>query len=288
VGHQNLSRLALRRLSALGLIALAAAAGAPAHARPLEAVRLTGTLRVTVYTNNKPFSWDDNGKPAGIDVEIGAALAKAIGVKPDFFSLRPDDNINDDLRNGVWKGTVFGATPGDVMLHVPYDKAIEAANDRIALAAPYHEDALAMAIDPAKAEAAMDFSLFETEKVAVDVGTLADMILVSARDHKLIANVVHFRGTERAAGAFERGEVSAFYGDGAAIEAFAGKGSRPFKIIYPDSKVARGWRIGIAVKADSRDLAEALAKEMASLQASGDMKRIFEKHGVVWREPKAD
>ena len=286
MGHQNLSRLALRRLS--GFAALALLATPAAEARPLETVRASGTLRVTVYTNYKPYSWVENGQNLGIDVDIGAALAKSIGAKPDFFALRPDDNINDDLRNGVWKGTIFGSAPGDVMLHVLYDKRIEEDNNKIALAAPYHRDGLAMAVDPSKAEAAMDFSLFKTEKVAVDVGTMADLILVSSHDHTLVPNVVHFRGTERAAAAFEKGEVAAFYGEGAAIESFAGKGKRAYKIIYPESKVARGWQIGIAVKADSKDLAGALAKEMASMQASGEMKKIFEKYGVAWREPKAE
>jgi ABC-type amino acid transport substrate-binding protein len=286
VGHQNLSRLALRRLSALFALALLAAPAA--QARPLETVRASGTLRVTVYTNYKPYSWVENGQTVGIDVDIGAALAKSMGAKATYFALRADDNINDDLRNGVWKGTIFGDAPGDVMLHVPYDKRIETENGKVALAAPYHQDALAMAIDPDKASAAMDFSLFKTEKVAVDVGTFADLILVSSHDHALVPNVVHFRGTEKAAGAFERGEVAAFYGEGGPVESFAAKGKRAYKIIYPESKVARGWQIGIAVKADSRDLADALAKEMAALQASGEMKRIFEKYGVAWRAPKAE
>ena len=59
----------------------------------------------------------------GIDVDIAEDLAKSVGAKLDLFNLRADDDINDDLRNGVWKGTVFGAAPGDVMMHVPYDKA---------------------------------------------------------------------------------------------------------------------------------------------------------------------
>ena len=67
--------------------------------------------------------------------------------------LRADDNINDDLRNGVWRGTLLGDRPGDVMLHVPNDTHVERANDRVKLSAPYQVEGFAMAVDPAKAEA---------------------------------------------------------------------------------------------------------------------------------------
>lgn len=269
----------------LAVIALLGLAAMPALARPLEAVKAAGTLRVTVYTSYKPWSWVENGVHRGIDVDIAAALGKAMSLRIDYFYMRADDNVQDDLRNGVWRGTVFGQAPGDVMMHVPYDKELEAENDRIALASPYHVDGLAMAIDPRLKDRALDFSVFETEKVSVDVGTMADIVLVSARDHKLIPNVVHVRGTERAAAAFEKGEVAAFYGEASAIETFAAQGKRPFAIIYPKSNVAREWSIGLATKSDSRDLATALAGEMTKLEASGELKAIFGRYNVNWRKP---
>ena len=106
----------------------------------------------------------------GIDVDVGAALAKQLGLKVDYLELRADDDIGDDLRNGVWRGSLLGTQPGDVMLHVPYDKQIESANDKIKLVAPYDNEGLAMAVEPAKADSARDFALFETEKVAVEGG----------------------------------------------------------------------------------------------------------------------
>jgi len=132
VGDPHLSRLALRRRlirNTLALtLALALALGllaAPAVARPLYAVKQSGVLRVAVYQDYKPYSWRENDKPKGIDVEIAKLIAERLGVSLDLFELRADDDINDDLRNGVWRGSVLGAAPGDVMLHVPYDKRIE-------------------------------------------------------------------------------------------------------------------------------------------------------------------
>jgi ABC-type amino acid transport substrate-binding protein len=272
----------------LGLLVALAFAPAPSLARPLDEVRDSGYLRVTVYRNNKPWSWFENGKPHGIDVEIGAALAKALGVRVEYLELRDDDRIDDDLRNGVWRGTVTGEAPGDVMLHVPYDKELEVRNDLVKLAAPYHVDGLALAIDPAKAGSpgAQDFSLFKTEKVSVDVGTLADFVLVSAFDHQLIPNVVHARGTERAFKAYEEGEVAAVYGASAEIEAGARALKRPATVIYPKVHLRSEWALGLAVRVNSRDLGYALADVIEQMKTSGEMGRIFASYGVTWRPPK--
>ena len=268
------------------LLVLMALAGAPpAWARPLHDVQSSGLLRVSVYRDYKPWSWEENGTLKGVDVEIGAALAKALGVKVDYFLVRADDSINDDLRNGVWKGTVLGEQPGDVMLHVPNDPKIEADNDRVKLTAPYQMEGLAMAVEPAKAEAARDFSLFEREKVAVDMQTLSDIILLSERDHKLIPNVVHVHGEEKAAEAYDKGEVVAFYGEAAMVESLAHQASRPVTIVFPHSRMAKTWPVGGAVKADSIDLADAIDEAVADLSKSGELKKIFASYGVSWRPP---
>jgi ABC-type amino acid transport substrate-binding protein len=265
-----------------------ALAASTVEARPLDAVKSAGVLRVTVYRDYRPWSWQEEGRLKGIDVEIGAALAKALGCRADYLVLRSDDDLNDDLRNGVWRGSILGEAPGDVMLHVPNDPRVEEANDKIKLFGVYHTEGYAMAVDPAKAEAAKDFSLFEREKVAVDLGTLADIILLSVRDHKLIDNVVHVRGAGKAAQAFEKGDVVAFYGESALVEHLAHTSSRPASIIHPEHKLAKTIVIGGAVKADSVDLADELERQMAVLSSSGELKKIFAGYGVAWRQPAQD
>lgn len=265
--------------------ALLMAAASGLQARTLEAVKSGGVLRVTVYNDYKPWSWNENGVPKGIDVDLAAALAKRLGVKVDYLFLRADDNIDDDLRNGVWRGSLVGEAPGDVMLHVPHDSKIEADNDKVKLTAPYQVEGLAMAVQPDKAERAKDFSLFETEKVAVDLGSLSDFILLSARDHKLIDRVVHVRGEQKAVQAFDRGEVVAFYGESAMVESLAHELGKPVTIVFPEHRFARSWPVGGAVKADSIELADAIDAETAALVASGELQKIFASYGVNWRQP---
>ncbi len=272
--------------AALIAAALCGGLAAPgAQARTLSEVRDAGVLRVTVYRDYKPWSWEEDGVKKGIDVELGAALAKALGVKVDYLVLRADDNINDDLRNGVWRGSLLGEQPGDVMLHIPNDPQVEAANDKIKLTAPYQVEGLAMAVEAGKGDKAKDFSLFETEKVAVDVGTLSDIILLTARDHKLIDHVMHVRGEGKAAQAFAKGDVVAFYGESALVEALAHQSSKPVEIVYPEHKLATNWPVGGAVKASAVDLADAIDQQIASLSASGELKKIFASYGVNWRPP---
>jgi len=274
-------RNALALILALGLLAT------PAAARPLDAVKQSGVLRVAVYQDYKPYSWRENDKPKGIDVEIAKLIAQRLGVSLDLFELRADDDINDDLRNGVWRGSILGAAPGDVMLHVPYDKRIEQTNDRVSLLAPYHIDGMAMVVDPAKAETAADLTLLKSDKAAVAVGTIGDMVLISVQDHALQSNVVHERTLEQAAQDFEQGRVAAFYGEASAAQAFARHGARPYALVYPKTGMAADWPIGVAVKRDSRDLGAEVAAALDELAASGRLKQIFADYGVDWRKPEA-
>ena len=273
-------------MRAVALI-LAALFATNAAARPLDAVRQAGELRVTVYQNYKPYSWRENGKPVGVDVDIAQALADALKLRLSLFELRADDDVNDDLRNGVWKGTVLGDAPGDVMLHVPYDKRIEAKNDRVALIAPYHVDGLAMFVDPAKADAGRDLSLLKADKVAVAVGTIADYTLISANDHAYLGQVVHERTLDAAAEHFERGEVAAFYGEESASLSLARAGKRAFAVVHPETPFGRDWTLGAAVKSDSRDLGAEVARTLDEMARDGRLQKIFAAYQIDWRRPEA-
>lgn len=266
-----------------GALALAATA---ATARPLDDVRASGYLRVALYRTLKPFSYIENDKPKGVDVEIAERLAAALGVRTQFFMIRSGESVGMDLRNGVSRGSVLGEAPGDVMLHVPYDKSLEAANDLVKLFAPYHEDGLAIATAPEKADAARDFSLFAREKAAVDFGSLADYLLMTAKDQAYLPNVLHHRGVEQAFAAFERGEASAVFGVRSEIEPLAAMSRRPVVVVAPPpSPLQDRWVVGVAVRFDARDLGYEIADEMERLRESGELARIFQRFGVTLKSP---
>ena len=66
----------------------------------LARIRARGRLSVALYNDMPPFHVA--GK--GIDVDLAAALAKALGVELSLLPFNADENMNDDLRNMVWRG----------------------------------------------------------------------------------------------------------------------------------------------------------------------------------------
>ena len=91
-------------LRALGAAALVAAGGVRTAESGLAAVKARGALTVAVYRDMPPF----HDKGQGIDVDLAAALAQALGVKLSLMSFPAGEDMDDDLRNMVWKGHYLG------------------------------------------------------------------------------------------------------------------------------------------------------------------------------------
>jgi len=98
----------------------------------LARVRERGRLTVGIYNDLPPF----HVKGQGIEIELAKALAGTLGVEVSLLPFPADDNMNDDLRNMVWKGHYLGYGPADVMLHVPVDRPLMQDNPRSASSAP--------------------------------------------------------------------------------------------------------------------------------------------------------
>src|SRR5680860_1237704 len=129
-----MNSFSLRRAGlAISLACAALSIAAPARA-DLEKIRQTGILKVAVCDEFAPFSADS----AGIDVDLATALAKKLGLKMSLLPFPAGENLNDDLRNMVWKGHYLGYGPADLLMHVPVDRNLMAANDKVEIFAPYH------------------------------------------------------------------------------------------------------------------------------------------------------
>jgi hypothetical protein len=74
---------------------------------------------------------------AGIDIDLARALAGALDLKLSLLPFNADENMNDDLRNMVWKGHYLGYGPADVLMHVPVDRPLMQANPQVQIFAPY-------------------------------------------------------------------------------------------------------------------------------------------------------
>ncbi|MCK6389730.1 MAG: transporter substrate-binding domain-containing protein [Azonexus sp.] len=272
-----------RRLWLKGLAGLPLAMALPARADALEAVREKGRLRIAVYNDFPPYSMA-GGK--GIDADIGRAIAERMGLAAEIVGFNADEDMNDDLRNMVWKGHYLGTQPADLMLHVPVDINLAKSNDKVRIFGAYHRETLALARNPSRinalsGSAAVALEIFTREKVGVETASLSDSFLLSVLNGRLRDNVVHFKTVADAAQGLKDGQVSAVLAPRAELEA-ALAGASQFPIERPQLAELKieGWPLGMAVKVEEMALAEAVTQALSTLKGDGSLAAIFKRHGI--------
>jgi ABC-type amino acid transport substrate-binding protein len=268
-------------------VLLAGAAGclarlAPAAAGTLQDVRSRGRLTVAVYEDMPPFSADGGG----IDVEIAQALAKALNVQLTLLRFHADENMNDDLRNMVWRGHYLGRGPADVLLHVPVDPPLMQANPRVQIFAPYFREHVMIARDLKRVPSFASLADLAGQRVAVAGQTLAGWLLIGAEGGRYRDQLVTtWRDGAAAAQALKDGEVAAAAGNASELQSVL-RGDARFAIEpLPLPRMRDGWVVGCAVKREANDLAQALQAAMNELSRSGTLAQAFARANVDWREP---
>jgi ABC-type amino acid transport substrate-binding protein len=289
VGDQELSGDAARkavvkpvsRRAAL-LAALPVAAVAQTEAPALERIRARGRLVVGIYNDMPPFSV--NGE--GIDVDLAHALAKTLNLELSLLPFTAGENMDDDLRNMVWRGHYLGFGPADVLLHVPVDAPLMRNNPRVAIFAPYYRERLVMARDVKrlpKGEALADFA---GQKIAVPGQSLAGWLMIGADGGAWREQLVTtWKDGTAAAKALQAGEVGAAAGQSSEIESVLAGDARFVIEPLPVPRMRDGWVIGCAVKREATDLAQAVQAAINTLAAGGELGRIFTKAKLSWRAP---
>jgi len=274
-----------RRLWLKALAATPLFATLPVRADGMAAIRQRGRLRIAVYNDFPPYAMS-GGK--GIDADIGRAIAEKLGLAPEIVGFNADEDMNDDLRNMVWKGHYLGTQPADVMLHVPVDANLARANDKVRIFGAYHRESLALArnperVPPLSGSAAVSLEIFTREKIGVETASLADSFLLGVLSGRLRENVVHFKTVAEAAKGLADGRVSAILAPRAELEAALAGESR-FAIDaakFAELKVD-SWPLGMAVKVEEIELAEAIGSALADLKRDGTVAAIFKRHGISY------
>jgi len=248
----------------------------------LDKLRLRGTLSVAMYHDMPPF----HVKGQGIDVEIAEQLAKALGLKLSLLPFNADENMNDDLRNMVWKGHYLGFGPADVMLHVPVDRPLMNENPKVKIFAPYYRERIMVARD-AKAFPSMDsMAAFKGGKIAVPGQTLAGWLLIGADSGAYREQLLtQWKDGTEAARALQRGEVVAAAGNASELESVLAGDERFVIEPLPVPRMKEGWVVGCAVKAEANDLALAVQEAINGMAKSGAMAAAFKRGKVSWRQP---
>lgn len=255
------------------------------HAEELGAlgkIRQSGVLKVALYRNFAPFSHDGRG----VDVDLAAALAAKLGVSMSPLWFDADENMEDDLRNMVWKGHYLGYGPADVMMHAPIDPAYMAKVDRVKFFAPYHRERYAIARRLDVMPVLDNFEPFEKLSLGLEGDTLAATVMLSAADGRYRNTIRTFRTAGEAIAELKSGAVTAVMAQQGELEGGVA-GDPRFAIDLPPHPVLqkRQWALGLAVKAGSDDLAQALQAALNELQSDGTIKAIMRRHGVQHRQP---
>jgi ABC-type amino acid transport substrate-binding protein len=267
--------------------ALVAAATLPGFAASLDTVTERGVLRFAVYRDFPPFSHRVGGSLEGADVDLARAIGEKMGLGVEFMELTADENMDDDLRNAVWKGSILGGGVADVMMHVPVNRDFAQRNDLVVIFGAYQRETFAVARDPSRISETAGFPVFQTEKVGVELDTVPDFFLSGAFGGRLQANIVHYGTVEQAVDGLRAGSVAAVFSPLSQLEGALG----PDKAKFPVGRMAAPnlnpseWQIGMAVKQDGHDLAYRVGDIVTELLDGGTIKAIYDRHGLTHSAP---
>jgi len=249
-------------------------------------VKEKGYLRIAVYKNYAPFSYHANGKLQGIEVDLGKLLALKLGVDPLIWAIGADENMEDDLRNTIWKGHYLGGGTADVMLHVPVHKDFVEDNDHVIIDNAYFTEEIVAIRHNSYASIPL-IQLFANNKIGVELDTLSDFYLVGAQGGLFNDNILHYAGVSEAVQAMINGEVSCVVAPRSQIES-ALSGLRDeylfSNVTMPLSYQAK-WVVGMAVKDDRNELMITLKKALNEIEASGELADLFKKYNISYRKP---
>jgi ABC-type amino acid transport substrate-binding protein len=266
-----------------------------AHARTYDDVIASKYIEFAVYRNFAPYSFMQEGEPAGIDVELGKSIARELGLEARWLWLTADESVDDDLRNAIWKGSVIDRKKADVMLRVPYDREYSYAqdgyglprNDMVVMLAPYHKESWQLVRDLNKTGEVRNLAIFQYQAIGVELDSLPDFFLVGTYQGRLRENVHHYSTVFGALKDLNAGKLSAVAGMRSQLE--WGLPNRPGNFDIDDDGLEslgrKTWDIGIAIKENYRQLGYAVNDVITAMIENGDMEKIFSQYRVSYHLP---
>lgn len=256
----------------------------------LAKIRASGVLKVAVYKDNAPFSDGPANDLRGLDVSLAAALARQLDLKLSLLPFDAGENMNDDLRNMVWRGHYLGYGPADVMLQVPVDRYLMQGNRQVLIFAPYMRQQLVVAHDTQRIADVASVEDLKGQPLAAERGAAAASVLMGYGGGLLRSQVAIEPTGEAAVRAVVEGKAAAAYVLRAQAEAvLAGAGLPPGRVrltpLTLPGMPANGWPVGMAIKAEHKALGQAIEAAMDRLRDSGELLALFKQHGLTLTTP---
>ena len=255
----------------------------------MEKIKARGVLKVAVYKDNAPYSDGPNADMHGLDVSLAKALAAKLNLQLALLPFDAGENMNDDLRNMVWKGHYLGYGPADVMIHVPVDRYLMNENKQVLIFGSYVREHLVVLHNPVNVARVDNPEDLQGKTIAVEKGSGAASALMGYRGGLLRDKISIFKDGVDAAKMVTSGHFDAAFVSRAqaesAVHAAAGKGRWTLSSVSLPGVMPAGWPLGFAVKADNKELAKALDDALASLRQSSELLKLFQSHGLTLAAP---
>lgn len=266
-----------------------------AQARKFDEVIDSGYIEIAVYNDFPPYSFKQNGQPAGIDIELGKLIAAKLGVEVRWLWINPDETLEDDLRNAVWKGHILTRKVADLMMRVPYDPEYsrqmdgygKLKNDMVVMFGPYHRERWWIARDRDKTADIRTLANFQYLPIGVEIDTLPDFFLTGVWGGRLRNQVKHYVTINAALDDLKASKLAAVVGTRSQLE-WGLQGADSHIDLSSDGLTSIGhedWDIGLAVRVNFRQLAYAIGDIVTELVQQGQLKKIFDQYQISFQKP---
>ncbi|WP_297840626.1 ABC transporter substrate-binding protein [Pseudomonas sp.] len=271
---------------------------AQAQVRTYDQMIAAGELKVAVYKDFAPYSFEDGGQSRGVDVELAQALAKALGVQLKLTWVPAGEKLDDDLRDYIWRSSqLHNQQLVDLMMRVPYDRDYsqkrnelgELENDHVVMFGPYQNEQWQVAYDRRRLDSVGSVAVFEQHPIGVEVDSVPSFYLTSVFNGMLATNTHHYPGVPQAFAAMKAGEVDAVMALRGEVDWQVHEANDPQVALaqnaYPNMGKQR-WEIGMAVHESNRQLSYAVEEALESLIREGSVQAIYARYGLQYEVPE--
>lgn len=271
---------------------------AQAQVRTYDQMIAAGELKVAVYKDFAPYSFEDAGQARGVDVDLAQALATALGVKLKLIWAPAGEKLDDDLRDYIWRSSqLHNQQLADLMMRVPYDRDYsqkrnelgELENDHVVMFGPYQNEQWQVAFDRRRLESVGSVAVFEQHPIGVEVDSVPSFYLTSVFNGMLAAKTHHYPGVPQAFAAMKAGEVDAVMAMRGEVDWQMHEAHDPQVALaenaYPNMGKQR-WEIGMAVHESNRQLSYAVEEALEALIREGKVQAIYAGYGLQYEVPE--
>ncbi|MGH1330010.1 MAG: transporter substrate-binding domain-containing protein [Paracoccaceae bacterium] len=252
----------------------------------LDGIVERGWIDIILYEDFAPYSYVLNGKPTGVDVEIGRLIAQELGVEPRFRFVSASEELEADLFNWIWKGPIVGGAVGNLMMRVPYNSEYACRVEQVVFTGQYASESIAIAYSEAAYPDEKPIpAYFRFDTVGVENDSISDFYLTSFPGGQLSKNISRYPTTLDAMKGLAAGEVMAVMGPRSQLDAGLTEGIAAHAPPLPGFSVGK-WTLGVAVNFRYRPLGYAIDDAIFAGLEDGRISDIYGSFGLTFQPPE--